>query len=153
MFFKQYDALTRQCYNLINCGVFNSTPYKYISYGYNITKVYFPKVSYQNPYDPEYTKPSVKYNWIIVSGLIGFTFYATKAKVNSYYQWLSSVSEIYLLIYFLFSYLVSIFKALSHNLYQSYNVSPWFVWENLIFESYNDAFLFSRNMNLWTLLI
>ncbi len=50
MFFKQYDLLTRQFYNLVNCGVRNSAAWRYVSYGFNISKVYFPKVSYQNPY-------------------------------------------------------------------------------------------------------
>lgn len=86
MFFKQYDAIARKSYDLINCGIKNNAAFKYISYGFNITKVYFPKVSYQNPYEPEYTKPSVKYNWIVVSGLIGLTLYATKSKVDSYYN-------------------------------------------------------------------
>jgi hypothetical protein len=82
---KIYEALTKQVYNLYNCGVRNSAALKYLSYGFNITKVYFPKVSYSNPYEPEYTKPATKYNYLIVSGLIGFTLLATKAKVNSYY--------------------------------------------------------------------
>jgi hypothetical protein len=86
MFFKQYDALARQFYNLYNCGVKNSVPMKYISYGFNISKVYFPKVSYQNNYEPEYTKRSVKYNYLIVSAIVGLTLVATKAKVNSYYN-------------------------------------------------------------------
>ena len=86
MFFKQYDALTKASYDLVNCWVRKSAPTKYLTYAFNISKVYFPKVSYQNPYEPEYTKASVKYNWIVVSGLIGFTLYATKAKVNSYYE-------------------------------------------------------------------
>ncbi len=85
MFFKQYDAIAKQFYNLVNCGVRNNSAFKYISYGYNITRVYFPKVSYQNPYESEYTKPTVKYNYIIISGLVGLTLLATKAKVNSYY--------------------------------------------------------------------
>ncbi len=86
MFFKQYDAMARQFYNLVNCGVRNNTAFKYISYGYNISRVYFPKVSYQNPYESEYTKPTIKYNYIIIYGLIGLTLLATKAKVNSYYS-------------------------------------------------------------------
>lgn len=85
MFFKQYDAIARQSYNLINCGIRNNTAFKYISYGFNITKVYFPKVSYQNQFEPEYTAPSIKYNYLIVSAIIGFTLYATKTKINSYY--------------------------------------------------------------------
>jgi hypothetical protein len=52
MFFKQYDLIARQFYNLYLCGVKNNAAYKYISYGANITKVYFPKVSYQNPFEP-----------------------------------------------------------------------------------------------------
>jgi hypothetical protein len=86
MFFKQYDALSRQFFNLINCGVRNNAAFRYISYGYNITRVYVPKVSYINPFEAEYTKPSIKYNYIIVSTLIGLTLLATKAKVNSYYS-------------------------------------------------------------------
>ena len=86
MFFKQYDALARASYNMINCWVRQSAATKYLSYGFNISKVYFPKVSYQNTYEPEYPKPSVKYNWVIVSGLIGITLYATKSKINSYYE-------------------------------------------------------------------
>ncbi len=85
MFFKQYDAIARQFYNLVNCS-FKSAPFRYLAYGFNITKVYFPKVSYQSSFEPEYTKPSIKYNYLIVSGLIGLTLLATKAKVNSYYQ-------------------------------------------------------------------
>lgn len=85
MFLKQYDAFARLSYNIINC-TFKSSAYRYLEYGFNITKVYFPKVSYQSSFEPEYTKPSIKYNYLIVSGIIGFTILATKAKVNSYYQ-------------------------------------------------------------------
>jgi len=92
MFFKQYDAIARQSYNLINCGIRNNTAFKYIYYGFNITKVYFPKVSYQNQFEPEYTAPSIKYNYLIVSAIIGFTIYATKTKINSYYaNWFISI--------------------------------------------------------------
>jgi hypothetical protein len=85
MFFKQYDAIARTSYDLINCWVRRNSFTQYLSYGFNMGKVYFPKISYQNPYEPEYTKASVKYSWVVVSGLIGFTLYATKSKINSYY--------------------------------------------------------------------
>jgi hypothetical protein len=86
MFFKQYDLIARQFYNLYSCGIKNSAGWKYLTYGLNISRVYFPKVSYQNPFEPEYTRASIRYNYLIVTGLIGFTLYATKSKVNSYYQ-------------------------------------------------------------------
>ena len=86
MFFKQYNAIATTFYNLYGCGIKNSTWMKYASYGFNVSRVYFPKVSYQNTFEPEYTSPSVKYNYIIVGGLIALTYYATKTKVNSYYQ-------------------------------------------------------------------
>lgn len=85
MFAKQYDSLAKLSYNVIN-STFKSAGWKYLSYGFNISKVYFPKISYQNTFEPEYTKPSIKYNYLIISGLIGLTLIATKAKVNSYYQ-------------------------------------------------------------------
>jgi len=85
MFFKQYDTLAKQFYNLYNCGVRNNTAMKYVEYGFNITQVYFPKVSYQNNFEKEYTKQSIKYSPFIVTGLIGLTLYATKSKINSYY--------------------------------------------------------------------
>lgn len=85
MFFKQYDFIARKGYDMANCWFRKNALSQYLSYGFNISKIYFPKVSYQNPFEPEYTKASVKYNWIIVSGLIGVTLYATKAKINSYY--------------------------------------------------------------------
>lgn len=86
MFFRQYDMMAKQFYNMYSCGFKNNTAMKYISYGYNITRVYFPKVSFQNTYEPEYIKPSIKYNYLIITGLIGLTLLATKAKVNSYYS-------------------------------------------------------------------
>ena len=86
MFFKQYDFIARHFYNLYSCGVKNSVAWKYLSYGVNISIVYFPKVSYQHPFEPEYTRASIKYNYLIVCGLIGFTLYATKSRINSYYE-------------------------------------------------------------------
>lgn len=52
MFFKQYDLIARQFYNLYSCGIKNNPVYQYISFATNISKVYFPKVSYQNPFEP-----------------------------------------------------------------------------------------------------
>jgi hypothetical protein len=86
MFLKQYDALARQFYNVWNYTFTKSSAFKYASYGFNVTKVYFPKVSYQSSFEPEYTKPSIKYNYLIVSAIVGLTIVATKAKVNSYYN-------------------------------------------------------------------
>ena len=64
----------------------NTSAYKYLDYGFKISAVYFPKLSYQNNFEEEYTKKSVKYNYIVVLGLSASTLYATKSKINSYYQ-------------------------------------------------------------------
>jgi hypothetical protein len=50
MFFKQYDLISKQFYNLYSCGIKNNVALKYASYGFNMAKIYFPKVSYQNAY-------------------------------------------------------------------------------------------------------
>lgn len=52
MFFKQYNVIASTFYNLYACGIKNSTWMKYVSYGVNVTRVYFPKVSYQNTFEP-----------------------------------------------------------------------------------------------------
>jgi hypothetical protein len=48
-----------------------------------MASVYFPKITYKNIHDDEYTKNSVKYNAIPVIGMITFTIIAANLKIAS----------------------------------------------------------------------
>jgi hypothetical protein len=41
----------------------------------------FPKLAYQNPFEPAYTRPEVKYNAPVVLTLIAFTLWASRKAV------------------------------------------------------------------------
>jgi hypothetical protein len=53
----------------------------YLSYAINTTRTTFPKISYQDPFEPEYTRPTVKHNGPIVIAMIAFTLWASREAV------------------------------------------------------------------------
>ena len=57
----------------VNCSL---TPY--LSYDLNMTLTQFPKIAYQNPFEPAYTRPEVKYNAPIVGSMILFTLWYSR---------------------------------------------------------------------------
>ncbi len=78
---KQYNCLTKIFYNAHHKAS-QSAFAKYFDYGFNISQVYFPKLTYKNTYDKQYLKASVKYSPYIVVGLIALTMYATKETIK-----------------------------------------------------------------------
>ena len=46
-----------------------------------MAQTYFPKISYANPFEPAYTRPTVKYNAPIIAGLVLFTLWASHKTV------------------------------------------------------------------------
>jgi hypothetical protein len=81
--FKIYEVLTKNVYNLRQC-LWATSPIKYyVTYPIQMASVYFPKITYKNIHDDEYTKNSVKYNAIPVIGMITFTIIAANLKIAS----------------------------------------------------------------------
>ena len=78
---KNYDKFGRAFYNIYR-GVFSNSPLQpYLVYGFNIARTHFPKIAYQNNFEPEYTTDKVKYNAPIVISIIAFTLYASRKAV------------------------------------------------------------------------
>ena len=78
---RNYDKAGRAFYNLYRLVFTNSPLTPYLTYAFNISKTHFPKLAYNNPYDPEYTTSKVKYNAPVVLSLIAFTLYASRKAV------------------------------------------------------------------------
>jgi hypothetical protein len=76
---RRYNSVATAFYNFYRRFGTNywSTPYD--AYLINITRVYFPKLAYQNNFEPEYTRTS--YNAYIALALIATTLVAARATV------------------------------------------------------------------------
>jgi hypothetical protein len=49
---KTYNSLGIAFYNVYKSTVANNPITPYLSYAYNTARIYFPKIAYQNPYEP-----------------------------------------------------------------------------------------------------
>lgn len=78
----RYDRVATAFYNFHSQYFKNCSSIPYTTYALNISRVYFPKISYQNIYEPEYTSPKVKHNAPIVVSLILFTLYLSRQTVE-----------------------------------------------------------------------
>ena len=78
---NRYNSLGISFYNFYKTNVINSPISPYLQYGINTIRIQFPKIAYQNTFEPEYTRPLVKYNVPIVLGLIFTTIWAARATV------------------------------------------------------------------------
>jgi hypothetical protein len=76
---RNYNALATAFYNFYRRFGPNywSTPYE--AYLLNISRVYFPKIAYQNNFEPEYTRTS--YNAYLALALIAATLVAARQTV------------------------------------------------------------------------
>ena len=70
-----YNNLSKQFYGAYNKLYASSSIKYYLSYGCYLGFACAPKLSYQNQYEPEYTKNTVKYNAPIVAAMLGTTLY------------------------------------------------------------------------------
>ena len=54
----------------------------YTSYAYSKMITQFPKIAYQNPFEPAYTRPQVKYNAHIIIPMVIFTLWFSNWSVE-----------------------------------------------------------------------
>lgn len=76
---RRYNSVATAFYNLYRRFGTNywSTPYE--SYLLNVSRAYFPKIAYQNNFEPEYTRTS--YNAYAVLALVVATLVASRQAV------------------------------------------------------------------------
>lgn len=77
--FHRYNSLASGFYNFYKSFGTNCWLTPYLSYGINISRVYFPRISYQNNFEPEYTRTS-NHGYIVVA-LIATTLVASRLAV------------------------------------------------------------------------
>lgn len=78
---QRYNTLAVAFYNLYRGSITNCSTTPYAVYAFRMAQTYFPKISYNNIYEPAYTRPTVKYNVPIVAGLVLFTLWASHKTV------------------------------------------------------------------------
>ena len=76
-----YDKAGRAFYNLYRCLFTNCSTAPYVNYSMSLVRTQFPKLAYQNHFEPEYTTSKVKYNAPIVLTMVAFTLYASRKAV------------------------------------------------------------------------
>lgn len=76
---RRYNTLATAFYNFYRRFGTNFWSAPYESYLLNISRIYFPKIAYQNNFEPEYTRTS--YNAYIVVALIASTLVAARQAV------------------------------------------------------------------------
>lgn len=77
---NRYNCLAVAFYNIWSKTVTNCPLTPYTLYAFHSAMTKFPKIAYENPYEPAYTRPEVKYNAPVVISLIAFTlWYSRKA--------------------------------------------------------------------------
>jgi hypothetical protein len=76
---KRYDTVATAFYNFYRRLGTNCFATPYASYAINISRAYFPKIAYQNNFEPEYTRTSN--NAYIVIALITATLVAARQAV------------------------------------------------------------------------
>jgi hypothetical protein len=79
---NNYNSLGISFYNFYKCYITNCPVTPYLSYSYNTARTHFPKLAYQNTFEPEYTRPVVKHNAPIVIALILTTLWASRVAVQ-----------------------------------------------------------------------
>lgn len=77
---RRYNTVATGFYNLYRKFGTNFPTMPYETYLFHITRVYFPKIAYQNNFEPEYTKTS--YHGYLTVALIGFTLVAARQAVS-----------------------------------------------------------------------
>lgn len=78
---QRYNSLSVCFYNLYRSYVTNCPLTIYGSYAFRMAETHFPKLSYQNNFEPAYTRNTVKYNVPIVLSLIAVTVWASHQAV------------------------------------------------------------------------
>ena len=76
---QRYNTIATGFYNFYKTFGTNFWLTPYLNYGINISRVYFPKIAYQNNFEPEYTKTS-NHGYIVVA-LIASTLIASRVAV------------------------------------------------------------------------
>jgi hypothetical protein len=78
---RRYKLVATLFYDYSKCLVGNASYTRYLIYASEISTIYFPKLAYENQFEPEYTPWHVKYNAPIVLTIFGITIYlANKGK-------------------------------------------------------------------------
>jgi hypothetical protein len=78
---QRYNCWASCFYTQYRRFVTSSPVSPYLYYALNVTRTHFPKLAYQNNFEPEYTRPLVKYNTAIVLSIVAFTLYASRKAV------------------------------------------------------------------------
>lgn len=78
---QRYNTLSVCFYNFYRRYVTNCSLTPYEVYAFRMIETRFPKLSYQNNFEPAYTCNTVKYNAPIVLSLIAFTVWASHQAV------------------------------------------------------------------------
>ena len=78
---NRFNSLGTSFYNFYRCNFTNNPLTPYLQYSFNSVRTQFPKLAYQNTFEPEYTRPLVRHNVPIVLGLILATLYASRVAV------------------------------------------------------------------------
>ena len=77
---NRYNCLAVAFYNIWTHSVTKGPVAPYASYAFKTAFTQSPKIAYENPYEPAYTRPEVRYNAPIVVSLIALTlWYSRKA--------------------------------------------------------------------------
>lgn len=77
-----YNNISKQAYNLYQGLYVQRGIREYFSYGTYLTTACLPKLTYQNNYEPEYTKQTVQYNIPIVFAMFGTTLFLIQQNKN-----------------------------------------------------------------------
>jgi hypothetical protein len=78
----RYDKLASGFYCFYRKFFTNCYRSPYQTYLFNVTRTHFPKLAYNNAFEPEYTRPLVKYNAIIVLSMVTLTAFVTWKTVS-----------------------------------------------------------------------
>jgi len=78
---QRYNSWAICFYNSFHKYYTNCPTTPYLVYGYRMAVTHFPKISYQNSFEPAYTRPEVKYNAPVVVSMILFTLWCSRRAV------------------------------------------------------------------------
>ena len=79
---QRYNSWAVCFYNSFHKYYTNCPATPYFVYAYRMAATQFPKIAYQTPFEPAYTRPEVKYNAPVVVSMILFTLWYSRKVVG-----------------------------------------------------------------------
>jgi len=79
---RNYNCVSTWFYNFYRRWGTNCPRMPYQAYLFNIATINLPKLAYEHNFEPEYTRPAVKYNAPIVLTMIGVTLVLARKTVE-----------------------------------------------------------------------